>query len=199
MPNFKAHLTVASVSSGLFLNYAMPLTMAPSSIAFALAAGTAGGLIPDLDCPTSRPRRLAITAAATIAATWLFTTLTTVGLGGKAPLALPVAGVASILGFLFVALGLELLLRAYADHRGLFHSLPAALIYAGIVAHLALANLWADPKVVWLLSFLGVLSHLLLDAIFSCTLNPLKLYSKDYKTSIFLWFIAGLLNFTLWA
>jgi hypothetical protein len=87
-----------------------------------------------------------------------------------------------------VRFGIAKLLSKYTVHRGMFHSIPAALIFAGIVflvsgsANLQLRYFKAAG------TFLGVMSHLCLDEIYSIEFAHGRWrFKKSFGTALKLW------------
>jgi membrane-bound metal-dependent hydrolase YbcI (DUF457 family) len=98
--------------------------------------------------------------------------------------------------FLFNTVGLEAF-RRLTRHRGMFHSLPAALAFGALLAVL-FAPLGQEKAVILsLVGLTGVMSHLLLDAIFTPTLTVFKWWSKNTLAAVTAWVCA--LGLTVWA
>ncbi|MDR2422217.1 MAG: metal-dependent hydrolase, partial [Deltaproteobacteria bacterium] len=133
MPKFESHVAAAALTSAVGVavgSIMFEWDKAASSLAF--FAGVSGGMVPDLDCDVSKPRRLA----------GVF-----VGLGCAAMVVGFVSGPGSLLKrpwpaehvvlaaagafFLFNAIFMEIL-RTRTKHRGLFHSLATPFLYAGL-------------------------------------------------------------------
>jgi membrane-bound metal-dependent hydrolase YbcI (DUF457 family) len=92
-----------------------------------------------------------------------------------------------------------MLLRGFTIHRGMFHSLPMALMYGSGTA-LVFGSLGKNAALaVGLVAGAGVLSHLVLDAAAGFTLGPLKLCSRRIGPSLAAWFFALLLTALAWS
>ena len=162
MADFKTHLTFSSLigagyGTAAFLYYDVPL---PTCI---LAGGLCGvsGMLPDIDSGPGKPLRESLAFAAAVMPMMLVPRLEQLGLATEY-IVLAGAGI-----YLFVRFAIAKMLKAYTVHRGMFHSLPAALIFG------ELAFLLASGDDVTLRYYkaggvvLGYLSHLLLDEIYS--------------------------------
>lgn len=119
------------------------------------------GMLPDLDSDSGVPFRETLALAAAAVPMLLIERMRTLNLSHDA---MALVGVPV---YLFIRFGLGMVLRKCTVHRGMFHSLPAAFIAALIVYLLYDGH---DPTVrvfraaaIWL----GYLSHLVLDEIYS--------------------------------
>ncbi|MDR1607197.1 MAG: metal-dependent hydrolase [Deltaproteobacteria bacterium] len=196
MPNFDTHVAAAGLTSALGVAVGAILfewDKTASSLAF--VAGLSGGMVPDLDCDTAKPRRLA----------GIF-----VGLGCAAMVVGYVSGHGQFLRrpwpaehvalaalgsfFLFNAIFLELL-KSRTKHRGLFHSLATPFLYGGLWGCLAASQGGRTIMAVWFLAVIGVFSHLILDAAKGFSFDPLKIATADLAASTRLWILTALVNF----
>lgn len=189
MPNFEAHITVSAVGSALLTAYGTARFGWDGAIpSLAFFSGAAGGMVPDLDSDSSRPRRFAGAVVGASASVGFAGFVSSSGefLNRPWPREMVLAG-AALVFLLFSFVCMELVLKKYTRHRGLFHSLATPFLYGGILACLATPR-GADTAVaVWLLGIFGVLSHLVLDAAKSFSLYPLKLATGDLAASARLW------------
>lgn len=132
-----------------------------------LAAGlcSMAGMMPDLDSDSGTPLKESVAFAAAIIPIMVLHRFEQVGLPIEAMI---LAGAAI---YAAVRFGLAYLLNAYTVHRGMFHSVPAALI-AGQVTFLAFGA--EEPLHRYFMAsavVLGFLSHLVLDEIWSVRLG----------------------------
>ncbi|MFH1137194.1 MAG: metal-dependent hydrolase [Pseudomonadota bacterium] len=181
MPSFRVHTGVSGVVGMTGALWGMSaLNWGPDAALAAGLAGWAGGLVPDLDAAAGRPVRLAAGAVSLAAALGALYFLEDLGTPPKLTAEL-------ILGLLLVfnTLGVYLFKRL-TTHRGMFHSLPAALTYAAALA--AAFGPLVGPALVGLA---GVLSHLVLDSLMSVSLKPLKLWSGKTVADRRAWMICG--------
>jgi hypothetical protein len=162
MAGFKTHITVSSLLGVAYggtahFMYGVPLPTC------ALAAGLCGvsGMLPDIDSDSSTPQRESLAFASAVVPMML---LHRFQHWGMSPEGIVLAGAAV---YALIRFGAAALLRLYTVHRGMFHSLPAAIVFG------ELAFLLASGDDVRLRIFkaaavsIGYLSHLLLDEIYS--------------------------------
>ena len=183
MAGFKTHITTSSllgigyggVAFGL---YDVPL---PTCV---LAGGLCGisGMLPDLDSGSGRPLRESVAFAAAVAPMMM------IGRFEQLGMSLESIVLAGALIYLVIRFGLAWFLRKYTVHRGMFHSLPAALI-AGEVAFLLVES--PDLTIRYYKAgavVLGFMSHLLLDEIYSVEWYRGRLRLKrSFGTAVKLW------------
>ncbi|MCA8983053.1 MAG: metal-dependent hydrolase [Planctomycetaceae bacterium] len=165
MAAFREHVTVSGilgVGYGVTAHIAYGFSPTESALAGFLTAF--GGMLPDLDSKTSRPVRE------------LFGILGAVGpllILGEVLRALHLPNTREAAALTFIALYLLIrfggswLIGKVAVHRGMFHSIPAALI-AGQIAFLTHGD--SDVGTKWLIALgimVGFLSHLILDEAYS--------------------------------
>ncbi|MFO1421218.1 MAG: metal-dependent hydrolase, partial [Candidatus Competibacteraceae bacterium] len=141
--------------------------------------GVIGGLLPDLDSPTSIPIRIALATLAVVAG---FLVVFTFGRRySLVELVLLWFGC-----YLFIRYGLFNLFDRVTVHRGLIHSIPAG-VGCGLIATLVAFQAF-NASVVhsWLCGTfvtLGFLVHLLLDEWYSVDLSGKKLLKSSFGTA----------------
>jgi membrane-bound metal-dependent hydrolase YbcI (DUF457 family) len=160
----------------------------------AFVAGAAGGLIPDLDSDSSKPRLWAGVLAAAVAALSAAGFLTAPGPFLNRPWGFWPTLLAALYLFVLVKGLILKFLRHRTRHRGLFHSLAVPFLYGGLLALLAVPRGMDTAMAVWLLSLFGVFSHLILDAFHSLSLGPLKPATRDLAASTWLWTATALVT-----
>jgi len=161
MADFKRHLTASSLlgvgyGAGAYLLYDVPV---PTCV---LAGGLCGvsGMLPDLDSGPGVPLRESMALAAAVVPMMLIDRFEQFGMS---PELIVLAGA---MLYLFIRFGLAALLRKYTVHRGMFHSLPAALIFGELAFLLASGSI--ELRIYKAGGVLvGYLSHLLLDELYS--------------------------------
>jgi hypothetical protein len=195
LPNFNSHLGVSALSSAVLVAYgeaAYGLGHATAALAF--LAGVSGGILPDLDSDTSIPLRLsglvgglgaaaAVVGFGTADAQWFYRPWP--------PVSVALAALAAFV--LFNAL-VVMVLKKRTVHRGLFHSLPVPFLYAGAFSLMVMSQGRKTVMAVWLLAALGVLTHLVMDAVKDLSFKPLKLATGDIAASTRLWIATALVN-----
>ena len=167
MAGFRTHVTTSSVlGSGyagvLHTMYGVPLPTA--TVAGAMCGFS--GMLPDLDSDSGIPLREAMGFSAAAIPLLLVRRFQALHLSTDTMILI------GIVLYLFVKFGLAHAVRKFTVHRGMFHSIPAMLIFGGIAFLLTGSSplnnrLWMSGGVVG-----GYLSHLVLD----------ELYSVEYKS-----------------
>ncbi len=117
------------------------------------------GMLPDVDAKSGAPARELggfLAAVAPIAMIEFFPGLKA---GGLARLALVV-----LLCYFFTRVLVVRALQKFTVHRGMVHSIPAAIITSEVVYLLFWDLYWVERVYVSAAAFLGYMSHLLLDA-----------------------------------
>ncbi len=201
MANFQTHVTFSSLvgagyaAAGCF-HYGLP---GPTC---ALAGGlcAVAGILPDLDSDESIPLREITGLAAALVPIMLVHRLGQFALSREGMI-LCCAGI-----YLAVRFGGAELLRALSEHRGMFHSLPAALIF-GELAFLTTVG----PMPLRLFEAggvtLGYVSHLFLDELYSLRfarghLRPartlgsaMKLFGRDWLANLTTYALLGAVTY----
>lgn len=184
MADFNTHIstsTVAGIGLGTagYLIFDMPLTT--SMIAAGLCS--VAGMIPDLDSGSGRPFRETTAILAAIVPMLMVDRFQHLGMNAEA------IALAGALTYILVRFGVAELFRKYTVHRGMWHSIPAAisctllafLIVSGEVLEVRLFKAGAV--------FLGFMVHLILDEIWSIEWQGPKLrFKKSFGTAIKFWY-----------
>jgi membrane-bound metal-dependent hydrolase YbcI (DUF457 family) len=195
VPNVESHLGVAAVASALGVAYggaALGWDSATSTLAF--MAGVSGGLIPDLDHDGSKPLRLSGAVAGLGAAAAVAGFVGSPGGFLNRPWPVHMTLLAFLVAYLvFNTVFIEIFKRR-TRHRGLFHSLAVPFLYAGLWASLVSSRGARMTLAVWVFAAGGVLSHLVMDACKSLSMNPLKVAGEDIGASTRLWVLTALIN-----
>ena len=199
MAGFRTHVAVSSL---LGAGYAAALIKAGTEWTHAgLAAGlcAVSGMLPDLDSASGRPAHELFGLVAAVVPLLLMHRLRKAELTAE--------GIILVLGglYLLIRFGASWLFRHLTVHRGMFHSLPAALIAAEIVF---LAHDGEQQYGQFILAggvLIGFLSHLVLDELYSVDAQGLrirlnksagsafKLFSGNIPATVMTWLLlAGL-------
>jgi hypothetical protein len=195
MAGFKTHITVSSLvgvgyGGAAFYYYGVPL---PACV---LAGGLCGvsGMLPDLDSDSGTPVHESVAFAACVVPMMLLQRLVQAGVSHESMVLIG----ATV--YLAIRFGLGALLRRYTVHRGMFHSIPAALIFGEIAFLLSTGEdvrvrLFKAGAVV-----LGYLTHLLLDEIWSIEWSHGHLRLKSsFGTALKLFGHSGWANVSVFA
>ncbi len=167
MANFKTHFSVASVVSGVASVTALATGLASLRQALAyFAIGLIGGILPDIDADNSAPVRLLFNVLALgLAFVSVFYLVDQ----------LSIAELVLVWGATFVSiryLAFAIFTR-FTVHRGVFHSILAAVFFAGMTASVAFHGFSSHAQIAWLSGsflFMGYLVHLILDEVYSVDL-----------------------------
>jgi hypothetical protein len=203
MAAFRVHVTVSSILGAGYAAALWALGVEPTNAVLGAALCSVGGMLPDLDSGSGRPVR-ELFGAASVALPLLL--LRRMNQAGMTPEGMVLLGGAV---YLLVRFGGAWLFRRLTVHRGMFHSLPAALIVAEIVflAH-------DSPDTLGRLTlaggvFLGFLSHLVLDELSSVDAHgltlrlnkaagsALKLASRNVPATLATWVLLGVLSYAV--
>jgi membrane-bound metal-dependent hydrolase YbcI (DUF457 family) len=179
MANFKTHMvvgaSVAGVSSTLLLS-TQNLSASEALLMFTL--GTVGSLFPDLDSDNSTPFKVTFTLLSVLLAFFV--------IFSKDNYSLIEMAILWFGTFYFMKLVVEELFKKFTVHRGIFHSLPMAFFF-GILGYFSLKALfWIEPHTaIWggFFVFLGFLTHLVLDEVYSVDLTNNRL-KRSFGTAI---------------
>jgi hypothetical protein len=140
-----------------------------------------GGMLPDLDSASGIPQREAMSFAAAVIPMFLVERFQTHHHLSHEHLVLIAAGL-----YLFIRFGVGEMLKRYTVHRGMFHSIPAAILFAELAflicgCHDIRLRYYKAGAV-----FLGVMSHLVLDEIYAVDWTGARL-KKSFGTAIKFW------------
>ncbi len=174
MAGFKTHITVSSLmgvgyGGAAYLMYGVPW---PTCL---LAGGLCGvsGMLPDIDSDSGRPLHESMAFAAAVVPMMLLRRFQHWGMSHEM-IILAGAGV-----YLLIRFGLAALVKRFTVHRGMFHSIPAAVIFGEIAYLLAAGDDWRLRAFTAGAVVLGYLSHLVLDEIYSIQWSGGRLQLKS--------------------
>lgn len=194
MAGFKTHITTSTAlgvgyGAGAFLFYGVPL---PTCL---LAGGlcSVSGMLPDIDSDSGVPLRESLAFAAAVVPMMMVERFREMGL---APESIVLGGA---IVYLLIRFGLGKLLKNYTVHRGMFHSLPACLIFsevAFLLCHCEDINLrfYKAGGVA-----LGFMSHLVLDELWSIGFKGGIRIKRSFGTAIKVWGDCLWANFSTYA
>ena len=183
MANFRTHVTTSTllgIGYGVAGHYALAMPWDSSLVAGGLCG--VAGMFPDLDSDAGIPLRETMALAAAVVPMMLIDRFQHMGLSFEA---MTLAG-ASI--YILVRFGLAAVIRKFTVHRGMFHSIPAMLIFAGLgflicgSENIPLRYYKAGGVMA------GFLSHLLLDELYSIEWARGRLrLKKSFGTAVKFW------------
>jgi len=180
MANFNTHFMVAASASAVLSGTLLSMeVLEPTQAVMAFALGTFGGLMPDIDSDRSKSIGVGFTVVSLLLTTLsVFVKSTTYSLLEM----LIMAGVV----FGTVRFGLIDLFRKISKHRGMFHSIPVALIWGVSTAILMHLFFGLNALVSWVYGIMvtwGYLVHLILDEIYSVDLENRRV-KKSWGTAL---------------
>jgi hypothetical protein len=193
MANFNTHLSIAAAaSSGVALISVNVHLIAITDMPWLVFLGTVGGMLPDIDADNSRPVKL------------LFNVLALMGVAAALQVfegkyisyqLLSIAGVT----YLVIRYGVYALFNNLTVHRGVFHSLMAAVFFALLMTCVSYYFIHWDALHAWLNGLfiaLGYIVHLLLDEFCSVNLSNARI-KKSFGTALKLFSYSNITASTL--
>lgn len=183
MAGFKTHITTSTALGVAYAGGAFYFHDAsPSACLLAGGLCSISGMLPDLDSDSGVPLRESIAFAAAVVPMLMMPRFRTLGFSPEAMVL-----VGAII-YLVMRFGVASLLKKYTVHRGMFHSLPAALIAAEVAflicARQELNLRYFNAGAV----LLGFMSHLVLDEIWSVGFRRGRVYLKSSSgTALKMW------------
>jgi len=175
MANFTTHIAIGTVVSGALATLTLAAdVIAPENLVAVTMAGVLGSVLPDIDLKDSRPSRAMFAGLAIFFSfAVLFTSATQFSI---AELWLLWLGT-----LLCIRYGLHAIFHRLAVHRGIWHSLAAA-VFSAVATAIVFKNLLGRPDgVAWLAGgflFVGYLVHLSLDEIYSVDVMDVRIKSS---------------------
>lgn len=168
MANFNTHFMVASVASAIVSGTLLSMeVLSPQEAVYAFGLGTLGGLLPDVDSAHSKSIRVGFNVLSLLMTIMIiFVKSSTYSL----------IEMFTVAGLVFVGIRYALLdiFRKISKHRGMFHSIPVALIW-GIIVSILMQYLFSlNSLVSWVYGFMvtmGYFVHLILDETYSVDLR----------------------------
>jgi hypothetical protein len=164
MADFATHLGWGTVGAGLAASATYAADIVPAGDLITLTtAGLIGSVLPDIDLEKAVPSRLLFTGLGFLLA---FVVL----FNFKASYSVTELWIIWLAVFALIRFGAYHLFHRTAVHRGIFHSLLAALFFMVMTAVLLAYTVGREPIVAWmagLFVFFGFVIHLVLDEIYS--------------------------------
>lgn len=201
MADFRTHISV-STAAGIF--YGMggyQAGLAWESCLLGTAICSVSGMLPDLDSDSGIPLREAVAFSSALIPMLMVDRLQRLGCNHEMMLLIAVAV------YFLLRFGIAEAFRRYTVHRGMWHSIPAALIaclFAFVVSSCVDMNLRLFKTVA---VFVGFMSHILLDEIWSIEFRrgryvfkhsfgtALKFWGQNRVANLFCYALLGLLCF----
>jgi hypothetical protein len=195
MAGFRMHVTTSALLGCGYAGAGHAAYDAPLDTAIVAGAMCGfAGMLPDLDSDYGVPLR------ETMAFTAAIVPMLLVGRFQSLELTHDAMVLVAVSLYLFVRFGITNIIRKYTVHRGMFHSIPAGLIFAG----LAFILTGAAPFEIRCYKAGGVLagfmSHLVLDEIYAVEWKSGQWrFKKSFGTALKFWGDDGWANFSTYA
>ena len=203
MANFTTHIGVGTVVSGALATLTLAAdVIAPENLVAVTVAGVLGSVLPDIDLKDSRPSKALFAGLAILFSfAVLFTFATKYSIAE-----LWILWLGTLVA---VRYGLQNLFLKFASHRGIWHSLLAGIFWSGVAAIIYSRVFGRADGVAWLAAgflFIGFLSHLVLDEIYSVDVMDTRIKSSfgtamklaDFKHPAQTFALAALTAAVLW-
>ena len=168
MANFNTHFTVASTASAVLSATLLSMeVVTPEQAVIAFGVGTLGGLLPDVDSSHSTSIKVGFNVLSLL--------MTIMFIFVKSPTySLVEMGIVASLVFVGIRYAFLEFFRKISKHRGMFHSIPVAVIWGIVVASMCQWFFDLNSLVSWVYGFMitfGYLVHLILDETYSVDLG----------------------------
>ena len=180
MANFPTHIAIGTLVAGTMATLTLAVdAVAPENLVAVTLAGVLGSVLPDIDLKESRPARAMFSGLAVFFA---FAVLFSVaGQYSVAEMLLLYVGT-----LLAVRYGAKYVFFKFSYHRGIWHSILAAVFVSFATAAAFYYVLRRPDAVAWLAAgfmFIGYMTHLLLDEIYSVDVMDTRL-KQSFGTAI---------------
>ncbi|HEY7774638.1 MAG TPA: metal-dependent hydrolase [Marinagarivorans sp.] len=163
MANFNTHIQFSTIGSGLLSTLFLSAQhLTPTEAVLCWLAGSVGGILPDIDSDNSHSLSIVFGVLSII----VCVLATVVGIHYW-PLAWVWAGCALV--FLAMHFVVRNIFELFTVHRGIFHSVIAALFFAGLLTAVT-SQLGLRASASWFIGFFtgfGYCLHLLLDEVYA--------------------------------
>ncbi|CAA6804321.1 MAG: Unknown protein [uncultured Sulfurovum sp.] len=168
MANFNTHFTVAATASAVVSATLLSMeVVTPEQAVIAFGIGTLGGLLPDVDSAHSTSIKVGFNVLSLLMTIMLiFVKSSTYSLIEMA--------VVSVLVFMGIRYAFLEFFRKISKHRGMFHTIPVAMIWGIVVASMCQWFFDLNSLVSWVYGFMvtwGYIVHLILDETYSVDLG----------------------------
>jgi membrane-bound metal-dependent hydrolase YbcI (DUF457 family) len=197
MADFRTHICVSSVAGGFYGVAGIQAGLAWQSCLIGGALCSVSGMLPDLDSDSGIPLREAVAFSSAFVPMLMVDRLQRLGCNHETMLLITIAV------YFFLRFALAEIFRRYTVHRGMWHSVPAALsaaLFAFVVCSCENMNLRLFKTVA---IFVGFMSHILLDEIWSVEYRRGRYtFKQSFGTALKFWSgnpTANIVSYTLLA
>jgi len=180
MANFDTHLVVAAGASAILSGSMLSMEIIlPTEAVMAFALGTFGGLMPDIDSDNSKSISIGFNILS------LLVTILAVFMKSSTYSIVEML-IMSLVIFSIVRFGMIIVFRNISRHRGMFHSIPVAVMWGVITAIIMHLFFGLSSLLSWVYGIMmssGYIVHLILDEIYSVDLRN-KRIKKSAGTAL---------------
>lgn len=176
--DFKTHIATSSavgLGYGALIHTEWQIPLTTSIISGALCG--LAGMLPDMDSDTGNAQREIMTFTAAIMPMLMIERFALVGLTPEQ------MAIATACVYIIVRFGFGEILRRYTVHRGMFHSIPAAVIAGLVTSIVCSCDIFVLKLVKAVAVSLGYLVHLILDEVWSVDARRVRL-KKSFGTAL---------------
>jgi len=168
MANFNTHFTVAAGAAAVVSATLLSMeVVTPEQAVIAFGVGTLGGLLPDVDSSHSTSIKVGFNVLS------LLMTIMLIFVKSSSYSLIEMLIVASLV-FMGIRYAFLEFFRKISKHRGMFHTIPVAVIWGIVIAIMCQWFFDLNSLVSWVYGFmitLGYLVHLTLDELYSVDLG----------------------------
>ena len=168
MANFNTHFTVAAGASAVVSATLLSMeVVSPEEAVIAFGVGTLGGLLPDVDSAHSTSIKVGFNVLS------LLMTIMLIFVKSSSYSLIEML-VVSVLVFVGIRYAFLEFFRKISKHRGMFHTVPVAVIWGIVIASMGQWFFDLNSLVSWVYGFMitwGYLVHLILDETYSVDLG----------------------------
>ncbi len=168
MANFNTHFAVGATSSAIITGVLLSMKVVePTEAIMAFAIGTFGSLMPDIDADNSKSIDIGFTVIS------LLTTILFVFAKSNIYSLVEMLIMGGVI-FSSIRFGFIGIFRKLSRHRGIFHSIPMALIWGVGTVIISYYSFKLDSLISWIYGIMisfGYIVHLILDEIYSVDLG----------------------------
>jgi hypothetical protein len=180
MANFKTHVSVAAALSGaLATGFLVAGVATPKDVWLYFAMGTVGGILPDIDADHSIPGRMFFSFFALVVA--FLTLFSRAGVYSIVELS-----ILWVVTYVVVRYVIFKLFARFSVHRGVFHSLLAAIFFGFLTTSLTYHLFRLSALGAWMSGLfvsVGYVIHLVLDEIYSVDLTGARV-KRSFGTAL---------------
>ncbi len=175
MANFTTHIAVGTIVSGGLATLTLAAdVVAPENLIAVTMAGVLGSVLPDIDLKDSRPSQAMFSGLAIF---FSFAVL----FSAAEHLSIAEMLIAWFGTLAFVRYGAKAIFHNLSYHRGIWHSVLAAVFCSCVTAVVYYYLLRRPDGVAWLAAgfmFIGFMTHLILDEIYSVDVMDIRIKSS---------------------